>query len=106
MNCRRKAVAAATALQGGLGRRVGRQLLASTPNEVFGCGHRPRSATTFGPSPAMLRIWENADREPRSAARILLTIISREPEAALRAIRSGIVLLACMRGHSTRILAP
>ena len=36
---------------------------------------------------ATLRKWENGEREPTGAARVLLTIISREPEAALRAIR-------------------
>ena len=44
-------------------------------------------ARTFGLSPATLRKWENGEREPTGAARVLLTIISREPEAALRAIR-------------------
>ena len=41
----------------------------------------------FGLSPATLRRWENGERQPTGAARIRLTIISREPEAALRAIR-------------------
>ena len=40
----------------------------------------------FGLSPASLRKWENGERQPTGAARVLLTIISREPEAALRAI--------------------
>jgi putative transcriptional regulator len=48
---------------------------------------RQAFARTFGLSPATLRKWENGEREPTGAARILLTIISREPEAALRAIR-------------------
>lgn len=48
---------------------------------------REAFARTFGLSPATLRKWENGEREPTGAARILLTIISREPEAALRAIR-------------------
>ncbi len=48
---------------------------------------RDAFARTFGLSPATLRKWENGEREPTGAARILLTIISREPEAALRAIR-------------------
>jgi DNA-binding transcriptional regulator YiaG len=34
-----------------------------------------------------VRNWENDEREPTGAARVLLTIISREPRAALRAIR-------------------
>jgi len=48
---------------------------------------RKAFARTFGLSPATLRKWENGERRPTGAARILLTIISREPEAALRAIR-------------------
>ena len=48
---------------------------------------RDAFARTFGLSPATLRKWENGEREPTGAARILLTINSREPEAALRAIR-------------------
>ena len=48
---------------------------------------RDAFARTFGLSPATLRKWENGERQPTGPARILLTIISREPEAALRAIR-------------------
>jgi DNA-binding transcriptional regulator YiaG len=48
---------------------------------------RDAFARTFGLSPATLRKWENGERQPTGAARVLLTIISREPEAALRAIR-------------------
>jgi putative transcriptional regulator len=48
---------------------------------------RAAFAHTFGLSPATLRKWENGERAPTGAARILLTIIRREPEAALRAIR-------------------
>jgi putative transcriptional regulator len=48
---------------------------------------REAFARAFGLSPATLRNWENVERQPTSAARILLTIISREPEAALRAVR-------------------
>jgi len=44
-------------------------------------------ARVFGLSAATLRKWENGERYPTGAARVLLTIISREPEAALRAIR-------------------
>lgn len=44
-------------------------------------------ARLFGLSAATLRKWENGERHPTGAARALLTIISREPEAALRAIR-------------------
>jgi putative transcriptional regulator len=48
---------------------------------------REAFAHAFGLSAATLRKWENGEREPTGAARVLLTIISREPEAALRAIR-------------------
>ena len=48
---------------------------------------RETFARAFGPSPATLRKWENGERQPTGAARVLLPIISREPEAALRAIR-------------------
>jgi putative transcriptional regulator len=44
-------------------------------------------ARMFGLSPATVRKWENGERDPTGAARALLTIIMREPEAALRAIR-------------------
>jgi putative transcriptional regulator len=49
---------------------------------------RETFARAFGLSPATLRKWENGERQPTGAARTLLTIISREPEAAIRAIRS------------------
>jgi putative transcriptional regulator len=48
---------------------------------------RDAFARTSGLSTATLRKWENGERQPTGPARILLTIISREPEAALRAIR-------------------
>jgi putative transcriptional regulator len=48
---------------------------------------RDAFARVFGLSAATLRKWENGERQPTGAARVLLTIISREPEAALRAIR-------------------
>lgn len=48
---------------------------------------REAFARTFGLSVATLRKWENGERHPTGAARVLLTIISREPEAVLRAIR-------------------
>jgi putative transcriptional regulator len=44
-------------------------------------------AAMFGLSAATLRKWENGERKPTGAALALLAIISREPEAALRAIR-------------------
>ncbi len=48
---------------------------------------REALARTLGLSPATLRKWENGERQPTGAARILFTIISREPQAALRALR-------------------
>jgi putative transcriptional regulator len=48
---------------------------------------RDAFACAFGLSAATLRKWENGERQPTGAARVLLTIISREPEAALRAVR-------------------
>ena len=48
---------------------------------------RENLARAFGLSPATLRKWENGEGQPTGAARVLLTIISREPEAALGAIR-------------------
>jgi putative transcriptional regulator len=48
---------------------------------------REAFARMFGLSVASLRKWENGERVPSGAARVLLTIISREPEAALRALR-------------------
>ncbi|MDD2325400.1 MAG: helix-turn-helix domain-containing protein [Alphaproteobacteria bacterium] len=48
---------------------------------------REEFAQTFGLSAATLRKWENGERQPTGAARALLTIIAREPEAVLRAIR-------------------
>lgn len=47
---------------------------------------RTAFARIFGLSAASLRKWENGEREPNGAARILLTIISRDPQAALRAL--------------------
>ena len=48
---------------------------------------RDAFAQLFNLSSATLRKWENGERKPTGAARTLLAIISREPEAALRAIR-------------------
>jgi len=48
---------------------------------------RKEFASTFGLSAATLRKWENGERHPTGAARALLTIISREPDAVLRAIK-------------------
>ena len=48
---------------------------------------RAAFARVFGLSAATVRKWENGEREPTGAARVLLTIISREPEVVLRAVR-------------------
>lgn len=45
-----------------------------------------RFAQRFGLSPATIRDWEQRRRRPEGAARILLTIIDREPEAVQRAL--------------------
>jgi putative transcriptional regulator len=43
-------------------------------------------ADRFGFSVYSVRNWEQGRRQPEGPARILLTIIDREPEAALRAL--------------------
>lgn len=43
-------------------------------------------AHRFGFSVYSIRNWEQGRRRPEGPARILLTIIDREPEAALRAV--------------------
>ena len=43
-------------------------------------------ATRFGISKATLRNWEQGRRHPEGPARVLLTIIDREPEAVRRAL--------------------
>lgn len=44
-------------------------------------------ATTFGVSPASLRNWEQGRRQPEGAARVLLTVIDRDPSAVMRALK-------------------
>jgi len=43
-------------------------------------------AARFGVSPATVRNWEQGRRQPEGPARVLLTIIDREPEAVARAL--------------------
>jgi putative transcriptional regulator len=43
-------------------------------------------ARRFGLSPASVRDWEQRRRRPDPAARVLLTVIDREPEAVERAL--------------------
>ena len=45
-------------------------------------------AKTFGISVQALRHWEQGERSPRGPARSLLVIIDREPEAAMRALKT------------------
>ena len=45
-------------------------------------------AVQFGISTATLRNWEQGRRAPEGPARVLLTIIDREPEAVRRALRN------------------
>jgi len=44
-------------------------------------------AEAFGINAATLRNWEQGRRQPEGPARVLLTIISREPAAVQRALR-------------------
>ena len=46
-----------------------------------------RFAERFGISTATLRNWEQGRRQPEGPARVLLTIIDREPKAVRRALR-------------------
>jgi putative transcriptional regulator len=45
-----------------------------------------RFAATFSLSLASLRNWEQGRRHPEGAARVLLTVIDREPQAVMRAL--------------------
>lgn len=45
-------------------------------------------AALFGLSTQTVRAWEQGTRKPNAAARMLLRLIAREPEAALRAVRA------------------
>ena len=44
-------------------------------------------ATSFGISLGTLRHWERGDRQPHGPARVLLNVLSREPELVLNALR-------------------
>lgn len=46
-------------------------------------------AARFGLSPAAIRDWEQRRRRPDPAARVLLTVIDREPEAVERALNAA-----------------
>jgi putative transcriptional regulator len=43
-------------------------------------------ASTFGVSPATLKKWEQKVRRPAGAAKVLLRVIEREPDAVRRAL--------------------
>lgn len=43
-------------------------------------------AETFRINPSTLRKWEQGTRQPHGPARVLLTVIDREPEAVKRAL--------------------
>ena len=43
-------------------------------------------ARVFGVSVGTIRNWEQYHREPEGPARVLLTVIDREPEAVVRAL--------------------
>jgi putative transcriptional regulator len=46
-------------------------------------------AARFGFTAAAVRQWEQGRRQPHGPARVLLTIIDREPNAVRRALESG-----------------
>ena len=43
-------------------------------------------AARYGFSPASIKQWEQKRRKPDPSARVLLTVIEREPEAVMRAL--------------------
>ena len=43
-------------------------------------------AASFGISIGTLRHWERGDRQPHGPARVLLTVLSKQPEAMLKAL--------------------
>ncbi len=45
-----------------------------------------RFAQTFGFSVYSIRNWEQGKRQPEGSARVLLTVISKEPEAVVRSL--------------------
>lgn len=47
-----------------------------------------RFAEAFGVSASTLRKWEQGQRSPTGAAKTLLKMIEREPEAVIRALRA------------------
>ena len=49
---------------------------------------RERFAERFGLDARAVQDWEQGRRVPDRAARVLLTVIDREPEAVIRALRA------------------
>jgi putative transcriptional regulator len=45
-------------------------------------------ASSFGISLGTLRHWERGDRQPHGPAKVLLTVLAKEPEAVLHALRA------------------
>jgi len=43
-------------------------------------------ASRFGFSPSAVKDWEQKRRRPEAAARVLLTVIDKEPQAVLKAL--------------------
>ena len=43
-------------------------------------------AASFGISLGTLRHWERGDRQPHGPARVLLTVLAKEPRAVLKAL--------------------
>lgn len=50
---------------------------------------RVKFAAKYGFSVRTLQHWEQGDRKPQGAARILLTVLSKNPRAVERALRSA-----------------
>lgn len=51
-------------------------------------------AWRFGFSPGAVREWEQGRRQPEAAARVLLLVIARSPEAVDEAIQAGMPVAA------------
>lgn len=82
----------AQALAHAQGRRIGRDhRVAVKPADVQKARRRlglsqDKFAEAFGVSASTLRKWEQGQRAPTGAAKTLLKIITREPEAVIRAL--------------------
>ena len=50
---------------------------------------QPAFASAFGISTGTLRNWEQGRRQPSGAARVLLRVADRHPEAVLEAVAAG-----------------